>query len=132
MNEASKQLVLQNKIANKKQWELELQSQEKQLKNIKRIMEVFDEQRALQSKSAKIMFENFELLKPSWKFETVPEYMECQKRLQILGHEAKEMEWDNVVISRQADYEKILKQKEELTKALENLEKDIVELNKGE
>lgn len=72
MNEASKQLVLQNKIANRAQWVLELESQDKQLKNIKKIIDIFDEQRALQKSSSAIMLDNFDIIKPTWKFETVP------------------------------------------------------------
>jgi len=79
MNEANKQLMLQNKLANKAQWEKELDGMEKQMKTVERIMVIFDEQRKLQDESSKIMFENFELLKPTWKFETVPKYMENQK-----------------------------------------------------
>ena len=131
MNEANKQLILQNKIANKKQWELEIVSQEKQLTNIKRIMEIFDRQRVLQKKSSDLMFANFELLKPNWKFETIPEYLAAQRELQMLGQETKEMEYEQIIASRNADYEKIKVQRDELKKALENLDKDIVEL-KGE
>jgi hypothetical protein len=130
MNEANKQLILQNKIANKKQWELEIVSQEKQLKNIKRIMEIFDRQRILQKQSADIMFSNFELLKPNWKFETIKGYMDAQRELQLLGQETKEMEYEGIVASRNTDYEKIKIQRDELKKALENLDKDIVELSK--
>lgn len=133
MNEANKQLMLQNKIANKAQWELEIKSQEDQLKNIERIMEIFNEQRKLQAISSKIMLENFELIKPTWKFETVPEYMAAQRELQRLGVETKEMEYDNVVKSRDADYKKIKAQRDELRKALDTLNKDIEELKgKGE
>jgi hypothetical protein len=133
MNEANKQLVLQNKIANRNQWLKEIEGQEKQLKTVERIMEIFNEQRELQRESSKIMFDNFELLKPTWKFETIAKYMENQKRLQMLQQETKEMEYDNIVASRNADYKKIKEQRDELSKALETLDKEIDELNgKGE
>jgi hypothetical protein len=133
MNEANKQLVLQNKIANRAQWEKEIKAQDKQLENIRKIMDIFDEQRKLQTSSSKIMLANFELLKPSWKFETIQEYMENQRRLQELAQQSKEMEFDNIVQSRNADYEKIKVQRDELQKALDDLDKDIKELKgKGE
>lgn len=133
MNETNKKIILQNKIQNKKQWELELESQTKQLEGIKKIIDIFAEQRKLQAESAKIVFDNYELTKPNWKFETLPEYMAKQKRLQELAQVTKEMEYDALVSSRDADYKKIMSQHEELKKALDNLNKDIEELNlKGE
>jgi hypothetical protein len=93
-------------------------------------MEIFDRQRVLQKKSSDIMFANFELLKPNWKFETVPEYLAAQRELQMLGQETKEMEYETIVASRNADYKKIELQRDELTKALETLSKDVAELEK--
>jgi hypothetical protein len=127
----NEQLILQNKIANRDQWVKEIGEQDKQLKNIKRIMDIFDAQRKLQAKNSEIMFSKFVLLKPSWEFETDAEYMSNHMKLQQLAAEVKEMEFDGVVASRNADYERILKQRNDLQAELDALDKKIVEM-KGE
>ena len=128
---ANEQLLLQNKIANRTQWIKEVKSQELQLENIKKIMKIFDEQRQLQLDNSEIMFSKYKLLKPTWEFETDEKYISNHKRLQELALEAKEMELDAVVISRNADYERILKQKEDLQKELTEMDSNIEKL-KGE
>ena len=124
----NEQLILQNKIANRNQWVKEIEQQDKQLANIKRIMDIFDTQRKLQAANNEIMFSKFKLLKPNWEFETDETYMENHKNLQKLGAEVKDMEFDGIVASRNADYERILKQRNDLQTELDNLDKKIKEL----
>lgn len=124
----NEQLILQNKIANRNQWVKEIETQDKQLENIKRIIDIFDTQRKLQAANNEIMFSKFKLLKPNWEFETDETYMENHKKLQQLGAEVKDMEFDGIVSSRDADYQRILKQRNDLQAELDSLDAKIKEM----
>lgn len=130
---ANEELKLQNKINNIVQWEKEITQMDKQLESTKHIMDIFDGQVGLMRRNQEIMLDNFVIIKPTWKFETVPEYMENQKKLQMYAQETKEMEWKQVVDSRTSDYDRIKVQRIDLGNALDKLREEVKAMQgKGE
>jgi hypothetical protein len=67
----------------------------KQVPEVKERLRIHQEGVRLLRENQKIILENFKIVKPTWDYETNPEYLANLKKLNLLNFQKVELDWKN-------------------------------------
>lgn len=128
--DSTEQLALGNKYNNLKQWTKEFNEVSTQRDRLLATKEIVLEQYALQKENSDtaVKPENFKLLKPTWKFEEDPAYIERHRQITILGNKLKFMEQETQLKQFEANEKTLNSQYNDLKVRLDKLNAEIAEM----
>ena len=119
--------------------DIQLESKKAHLENIKRELDLINEQKPSMSERkallieeielnkvrAKIVVDNYDRLQYNWSFEKLPEYKDVMLKIEKILFKKKDIEYAQALKNFEVSESKVLEQEESLKKELDRVTKDI-------
>lgn len=121
----SKELELIRKERHKENLEREFKMFTEQLPDVNKRLEIHTKTVELLKKNQEIAINNFVYNEPKWSYESIPEYIENIRQLNILNFEKAQIDWRIQETQMRNQIESINKQIEVATKELERVSAEI-------
>lgn len=116
-----------NKLKSLENWNRELDEMYRQKKDVSSRVELHKKKIGIMRENFRIIINNFEYLKPSWKYEEVPEYIENLKKLNLLSQEQNELDWTAQLNGAERNLAAIEEQIKGLTEHIKKGEEELKE-----
>ena len=116
-----------NKLKSLENWNRELEEMHRQKADVSSRVALHKKKIAIMRENFKIILDNFEYLKPNWKYETVKEYIENLKVLNVLAQEQNELDWASQISMAERNVTAIDEQIKGLREHIAKVEKELVE-----
>lgn len=116
-----------NKLKSLENWNRELEEMHRQKADVTARVELHKKKIALMRANFQIILNNFEYLKPSWKYETVQEYIDNLKVLNLLAQEQNELDWAAQINMAERNISAIDEQIKGLSEHIVKVEKELSE-----
>jgi hypothetical protein len=119
--------VKANKLKNLDNYKREIDNITKFIESLKLKQDIFLRKVAVQEANFKLILEEFEYLKPSWKYESNPEYIANIKVLNEITMEENRIMWKEKILQMEQGLETSEQQIASLKEAVEKIEKELSE-----
>ncbi|HEY9704671.1 MAG TPA: hypothetical protein V6C58_19675 [Allocoleopsis sp.] len=126
------EMTRNNKKKNLENYKLEIQSITRHKDMVATKIELFKQKTALQEANYKLILQDFEYLKPSWKYEQNPDYIENIKALNIISMEENRIMWKDQLYNMEKSILASEEQLKSLNDAKEKIEKELSEDGKSD
>lgn len=127
MNEMEQEMK-ENKIKNLNNYQREIESLTGFIAELNKKKELFLRKCAVQEKNYKLILAEFEYLKPSWKYEHNPEYIENVKELNVISMEENRMMWQQQLANMDKGITSSNEQIDSLKMMTDKIEKELSEV----